>query len=71
MVVPFAPGGVYDTLGRVYAAALSQTCWVSRSSSRTFPAPATWPAECGWRAADPDGYQFLFGGQVPQLAKCN
>ena len=23
MVVPFAPGGVYDTLGRVYAAALS------------------------------------------------
>ena len=24
MVVPFAPGGVYDTLGRVYAASLSQ-----------------------------------------------
>ena len=23
MVVPFAPGGVFDTLGRVYAAALS------------------------------------------------
>jgi len=23
MVVPFAPGGVYDTLGRVYAAALT------------------------------------------------
>ena len=40
MVVPFAPGGVYDTMGRVYAAALSDILRPAGRSSKTCPAPA-------------------------------
>ena len=64
MVVPFAPGGVYDTLGRVYAAALSpilgQQVVVENAPGAGGMTGATRVAR-----ADPDGYQFLFGGKSP------
>jgi tripartite-type tricarboxylate transporter receptor subunit TctC len=64
MVVPFAPGGVYDTLGRVYAAALSgilgQQVIVENEPGAGGMTGATRVAH-----ADPDGYQFLFGGESP------
>jgi tripartite-type tricarboxylate transporter receptor subunit TctC len=64
MVVPFAPGGVYDTLGRVYAAALSprlgQQVVVENAPGAGGMTGATRVAR-----ADPDGYQFLFGGESP------
>jgi tripartite-type tricarboxylate transporter receptor subunit TctC len=64
MVVPFAPGGVYDTLGRVYAAALSlrlgRQVVVENAPGAGGMTGATRVAR-----ADPDGYQFLFGGESP------
>jgi len=64
MIVPFAPGGVYDTLGRVYAAALSgllgQQIVVENVAGAGGMTGATRVAR-----ADPDGYQFLFGGESP------
>jgi tripartite-type tricarboxylate transporter receptor subunit TctC len=64
MVVPFAPGGVYDTLGRVYAAALSlrlgQQVVVENAPGAGGMTGATRVAR-----ADPDGYQLLFGGESP------
>lgn len=64
MVVPFAPGGVYDTLGRVYAAALSsilgQQFVVENAPGAGGMTGATRVAR-----ADPDGYQLLFGGESP------
>jgi tripartite-type tricarboxylate transporter receptor subunit TctC len=64
MVVPFAPGGVYDTLGRVYAAALSpilgQQLVVENAPGAGGMTGATRVAR-----ADPDGYQLLFGGESP------
>jgi tripartite-type tricarboxylate transporter receptor subunit TctC len=64
MVVPFAPGGVYDTLGRVYASAISgilgQQVIVENVPGAGGMAGATRVAR-----ADPDGYQLLFGGESP------
>jgi tripartite-type tricarboxylate transporter receptor subunit TctC len=64
MVVPFAPGGVYDTLGRVYAAALApilgQQVVVENAPGAGGMTGATRIAR-----ADPDGYQLLFGGESP------
>ena len=64
MVVPFAPGGVYDTLGRVYAAAVSpilgQQVVVENAPGAGGMTGATRVAR-----ADPDGYQLLFGGESP------
>src|ERR1700761_5387590 len=64
MVVPCAPGGVYDTLGRVYAAALSprlgQQVVVENAPGAGGMTGATRVAR-----AEPDGYQFLFGGESP------
>lgn len=64
MVVPFAPGGVYDTLGRVYAAALSgilgQQIVVENVAGAGGMTGAMRIVH-----AEPDGYQFLFGGESP------
>ena len=64
MVVPFAPGGVYDTLGRVYAAAVSpilgQQVVVENAPGAGGMTGATRVAR-----AEPDGYQLLFGGESP------
>jgi tripartite-type tricarboxylate transporter receptor subunit TctC len=64
MVVPFAPGGVYDTLGRVYAAALSprlgQQVVVENAPGAGGMTGATRVAR-----AERDDYQFLFGGESP------
>lgn len=64
MVVPFAPGGVYDTLGRVYAAALSKSLGQQVVVENV---PGAGGMIGGERVvhADPDGYQFLFGGESP------
>jgi len=64
MVVPFAPGGVYDTLGRVYAAVLSKSLGQQVVVENV---PGAGGMVGGERVAhaDPDGYQFLFGGESP------
>jgi tripartite-type tricarboxylate transporter receptor subunit TctC len=61
MVVPFAAGGVYDTLGRIYAARMSELLGqqivvenVGGAGGMTGSARVA--------KADPDGYQFVFGG---------
>lgn len=64
MVVPFAPGGVYDTLGRVYAAALSGILG-QQVIVENVPGAGGMTGAARVARADPDGYQFLFGGESP------
>ncbi len=64
MVVPFAPGGVYDTLGRVYAAALSKSLG-QQVVVENVPGAGGMIGGARVAHADPDGYQFLFGGESP------
>jgi tripartite-type tricarboxylate transporter receptor subunit TctC len=64
MVVPFAPGGVYDTLGRVYAAALSPRLG-QQVVVENVPGAGGMTGATRVARADPDGYQFLFGGESP------
>jgi tripartite-type tricarboxylate transporter receptor subunit TctC len=62
MVVPFAPGGVYDTIGRVYAAALAD---ILATPVVVENVPGAGSMTCSARVAraDPDGYQLLLGGE--------
>ncbi len=64
MVVPFAPGGVYDTLGRVYAAALSGILG-QQVIVENVPGAGGMAGAARVARADPDGYQVLFGGESP------
>ena len=64
MVVPFAPGGVYDTLGRVYAAALSPTLG-QQVVVENVPGAGGMTGATRVAHGDPDGYQLLFGGESP------
>jgi len=64
MVVPFAPGGVYDTLGRVYAAALSDVLH-QQVIVENVPGAGSMTGAARVARADPDGYQILFGGESP------
>jgi tripartite-type tricarboxylate transporter receptor subunit TctC len=64
MVVPFAPGGVYDTLGRVYAASLSGILG-QQVIVENVPGAGGMTGATRIARADPDGYQFLFGGESP------
>lgn len=64
MVVPFAPGGVYDTLGRVYAAALSQNLG-HQIVVENMPGAGGMTGATRVARAEPDGYQLLFGGESP------
>ena len=64
MVVPFAPGGVYDTLGRVYAAALSDSLG-QQMIVENVPGAGSMTGAARVSRADPDGYQLLFGGESP------
>src|SRR5580658_8113278 len=64
MVVPFAPGGVYDTLGRVYAAALSDILG-QQVIVENLPGAGSMTGALRVARADPDGYQMLFGGESP------
>jgi tripartite-type tricarboxylate transporter receptor subunit TctC len=64
MVVPFAPGGVYDTLGRVYAAALSDILG-QQVVVENVPGAGSMTGAARVARADPDGYQMLFGGESP------
>jgi tripartite-type tricarboxylate transporter receptor subunit TctC len=64
MVVPFAPGGVYDTLGRVYAAALSDVLG-QQIVVENVPGAGSMTGAARVSRADPDGYQLLFGGESP------
>jgi tripartite-type tricarboxylate transporter receptor subunit TctC len=64
MVVPFAPGGVYDTLGRVYAAALSGILG-QQVVVENVPGAGGMTGGTRIARAEPDGYQFLFGGESP------
>jgi len=64
MVVPFAPGGVYDTLGRVYAAALSDILG-RQVIVENVPGAGSMTGATRVARADPDGYQILFGGESP------
>jgi tripartite-type tricarboxylate transporter receptor subunit TctC len=64
MIVPFAPGGVYDTLGRVYAAALSDILG-HQVIVENVPGAGSMTGATRVARADPDGYQILFGGESP------
>jgi len=64
MVVPFAAGGVYDTLGRVYAAALSDRLG-AQVIVENVPGAGSMTGAARVARADPDGYQILFGGESP------
>jgi tripartite-type tricarboxylate transporter receptor subunit TctC len=64
MVVPFAPGGVYDTLGRVYAAALSPMLG-QQVVVENVPGAGGMTGATRVARADSDGYQLLFGGESP------
>ncbi|MFZ3359204.1 MAG: tripartite tricarboxylate transporter substrate-binding protein [Xanthobacteraceae bacterium] len=64
MVVPFAAGGVYDTLGRVYAAALSDKLG-HQVIVENVPGAGSMTGAARVARADPDGYQILFGGESP------
>ncbi len=64
LVVPFAPGGVYDTLGRVYAAALSEVLG-HQMIVENVPGAGSMTGATRVARADPDGYQILFGGESP------
>ena len=64
MVVPFAPGGVYDTLGRVFAAALSPRLG-QQVVVENVPGAGGMTGATRVARAEPDGYQLLFGGESP------
>lgn len=64
LVVPFAPGGVYDTLGRVYAASLSEILG-QQVVVENVPGAGGMAGAARIARANPDGYQFLFGGESP------
>jgi tripartite-type tricarboxylate transporter receptor subunit TctC len=64
MVVPFAPGGVYDTMGRVYAAALSDILG-QQVVVENVPGAGSLTGATRVSRADPDGYQMLLGGESP------
>ena len=64
MVVPFAPGGVYDTMGRVYAAALSDILG-EQVVVENVPGAGSLTGATRVSRADPDGYQMLLGGESP------
>jgi len=64
MVVPFAPGGVYDTLGRVYAAAIGNILG-QQVIVENVPGAGGMTGATRVVRADADGYQFLFGGESP------
>jgi tripartite-type tricarboxylate transporter receptor subunit TctC len=64
MVVPFAPGGVYDTFGRVYAARLTEILHQAVIVENV-PGAGGMTGAARVARADPDGYTFLFGGESP------
>jgi tripartite-type tricarboxylate transporter receptor subunit TctC len=64
LVVPFAPGGVYDTMGRVYASALSDVLGVPVVVENV-PGAGSLTGAVRVARADPDGYQLLLGGESP------
>jgi tripartite-type tricarboxylate transporter receptor subunit TctC len=64
MVVPFAPGGVYDTFGRVYAASLSELLH-QQVIVENVPGAGGMTGAARVARAEPDGYTFLFGGESP------
>jgi tripartite-type tricarboxylate transporter receptor subunit TctC len=64
MVVPFAPGGVYDTLGRVYASAISGILG-QQVIVENVPGAGGMTGATRVARADPDGYELLFGGESP------
>jgi tripartite-type tricarboxylate transporter receptor subunit TctC len=73
MVVPLAPGGVYDTLGRLYAARLSELLG-QQVIVENVPGAAGMIGSARVASAPPDGYQMVFGGisthaQVQSLSK--
>jgi tripartite-type tricarboxylate transporter receptor subunit TctC len=61
MVVPFAAGGVYDTLGRLYAASLSEQLG-QQVVVENVPGAGGMTGSARVAKAEPDGYQFVFGG---------
>jgi len=64
MVVPFAPGGVYDTFGRVYAASFSDLLH-QQVIVENVPGAGGMAGAARIARAEPDGYAFLFGGESP------
>jgi tripartite-type tricarboxylate transporter receptor subunit TctC len=64
MVVPFAPGGVYDTMGRVYAMALADIL-ATPVVVENVPGAGSMTGAARVARADPDGYQLLLGGESP------
>jgi tripartite-type tricarboxylate transporter receptor subunit TctC len=64
LVVPFAPGGVYDTFGRVYAASLSELLH-QQVIVENVPGAGGMTGAARVARAEPDGYTFLFGGESP------
>ena len=64
LVVPFAPGGVYDTFGRVYAASLSELLH-QQVIVENVPGAGGMTGAARVARADPDGYQLLLGGESP------
>jgi tripartite-type tricarboxylate transporter receptor subunit TctC len=64
MVVPFAPGGVYDTFGRVYAASFSELLH-QQVIVENVPGAGGMTGAARVARADADGYTFLFGGESP------
>jgi tripartite-type tricarboxylate transporter receptor subunit TctC len=63
-VVPFAPGGVYDTFGRVYAASIAELLHQSVVVENV-PGAGGMTGAARVARADPDGYTVLFGGESP------
>jgi tripartite-type tricarboxylate transporter receptor subunit TctC len=64
LVVPFAPGGVYDTFGRVYAASFSELLH-QQVIVENVPGAGGMTGAARVARAEPDGYTFLFGGESP------
>jgi tripartite-type tricarboxylate transporter receptor subunit TctC len=64
VVVPFAPGGVYDTFGRVYAARLTEILH-QPVIVENVPGAGGMTGAARVARSDPDGYTFLFGGESP------
>ncbi len=64
LVVPFTPGGVYDTMGRVYASVLADILGTPVVVENV-PGAGSMTGAARVSRADPDGYQLLFGGESP------
>ncbi len=64
MVVPFAPGGVYDTFGRIYASSLTDILH-QQVIVENVPGAGGMTGAARVARANPDGYEFLFGGESP------